>query len=200
MFGLENGEKKVIYYRNGIAILNFPDGEEAKRINLRSAIKASEIVNFNLKDDENWADIVKDFFNLRVELMKRNFKGNVQIVNRTIIVNEGRNQKFYIMENGIKEANLLESININLAPEKKHKKAKKKTPKIIQKIKKYIETRKNNIQLGREQKSSDSKRQEWIEQNNLISENSQDIISVIDENNNNSHNLTYTKKESNERN
>ena len=135
--------------------------------------------------------------------MKKNPQSTIQIVNRTIIVNEGRNQRFYIIENGIKEATLLESININFAPEKKNKKTKKKTPKVIQKIKKYIETRKNrynNKPLDREQESSDSKRQEWIEQNDLISKNNQDLINVIDENNNKSHNLTYTKKESDGRN
>ena len=75
-------------------ILSFPEGQEVEKIDIQDDIKPSDIITFKLEDGENWGDIVKNFYNLKIQLLKKYLKGTIQIAGRTIIVNQGENQQF----------------------------------------------------------------------------------------------------------
>ncbi len=170
-------------------ILSFPEGQEVEKIDIQDDIKPSDIITFKLEDGENWGDIVKNFYNLKIQLLKKYLKGTIQIAGRTIIVNQGENQQFYVIEDGIKKAILLESININLMPEKGNNQIKKSS----------IGTRNNMQDNDQASGRASNNRQKWIEQNNLLIENIPNLINIIDEDNNTYSSTYTTDKEKNER-
>lgn len=164
----------MVYLENGKAFSE-PLGSKTVNVTSQNIKNYDEIFNFTLglKEIENFFEITREFEELTTNILSRNPSAEIQILERIVIINDGGNQSFYIIENGLIPAKIEEDISINLADEPLKVDIAQGTPKSMLPIKQGIKGRILNFIRQRKQDSTipqnntkvvsyKEKREEWI--------------------------------------
>lgn len=87
---------------------------EAIEVTPQNIKKYKELFNFTIGLNEDFFNITKAFN----ELVEKNPEAKIKILERIIILNDGEKDNFYIINNGIVSAKVIDNININFSPER----------------------------------------------------------------------------------
>ena len=169
--------KLSMYLKKGKAFSE-PKGNRVKKITQENIKNYDEIFGFTYELDDNFKKTIKDFDELMSNVFAKNPNIRVQILDRVIIINDGKKDSYYVIDKTLIPAEVEEEVSVKFAKQSKKTEKTSEITKaliptkhgIIDRILNSFRKKKNNTQPSTNLQptfdviSYKNKRKAWINQ------------------------------------